>query len=439
MITLLATLVLLGIAIIFHELGHFVVAKLLKIRVERFSIGMPPRLFGFQYGETDYCISAVPLGGYVKLSGMEPTDDKPSESWEYNAKTPFQRMLVVAAGPFMNFVTAYVLIVIALIIGMPTFSPVIDMVTPNTPAAQAGIQAGDVLVSINGKSISSMDAAGILIAQNEGKAVEVGVTRDKERVLLKMNVPSKLKDLEDIGFDFKIPAVVGIVQPNKPASRAGVLLGDELIAVNGIPTQGRWQNVSKNIREGKGKPVELTLLRQGNQIKLTIQPEYSAMEKAYLIGITPKPFSAGGVIRFSVGEAIGRGFNVLIGQVVMLYEGIKSMFTGAIPVKEAFGGPQTIANIAGQYIRFGLAYYFMFTGSISLTIGILNLLPIPVLDGGHIMFCGIEMIFRKPVSRKTIEITTKIGMALLVTLMVYVLLNDFINSGVLGKILGLGH
>ncbi len=439
MITLLATLLLLGIAIIFHELGHFVVAKLLKIRVERFSIGMAPRLFGVKIGETDYCVSAIPLGGYVKLSGMEPSDDKPSEPWEYNSKTPFQRMLVVAAGPFMNFVVAYVLIVLALMMGMPTFSPVIDRVTSGKPAAEAGLLAGDVLVSVNGKSITSMDGAGLLLSQNEGKTVELGVTRDKERILFQMKVPNNLKDVEDLGFDFKIPSVVGIVQPNKPASRAGVLLGDEITAVNGQPTEGRWQTVSKLIRDGKGKPVELTLRRKGQELIINIQPEYSTMEKAYLVGITPQPFSAGGIIRFSPLESIGRGFTVLIGQVVMLYEGIKSMFTGAIPVKEAFGGPQTIANIAGQYIRFGLSYYFMFTGSISLTIGILNLLPIPVLDGGHILFCGIEMVRRRAVSRKTLEITTKIGMALLVTLMVYVLLNDFVNSGVLGKLFGLGH
>src|SRR5208283_6019040 len=164
--TILATILLLGIAIIFHEFGHFIVAKLLKIRVEQFSIGFPPRLIGIKFGETDYCISALPLGGYVKVTGQDPTEELTGADYEFNSRPPWQRMLVVLAGPVMNIITAYFLIVIALMIGVPTQSPRIDSITANSPAAKAGLQSDDLIVSVNGSSIQSSDQFDDLLSQN---------------------------------------------------------------------------------------------------------------------------------------------------------------------------------------------------------------------------------------------------------------------------------
>ena len=435
MITLFSILLLLGIAILFHEFGHFAVAKFFKIRVERFSIGFPPRLFGLKLGETDYCVSAVPLGGYVKVTGQDPTEELTGAEYEFNSKPPWQKMLVVVAGPVMNLVIAYVLIVLSIMLGVPTLSPVIDTVMPNTSAAQAGLQSGDVLVSVNGMPITSSEGVEETLIKHLNETVILGVTRGKELVKLKLQVP---KDLENLGINFKIPAVMGIVLPNTPASRAGLILGDEIISINGKPTEGRWQSVSKIIRSGKGEPLTLVIRRNGNLMNFSVTPKYTEMEKAFLIGITPN-LNTGRVVRFPFGQALQKGFVVYQNQIYMFFSGLKLIFSGKIPIPEALGGPQSIANIAGQSMQLGITHFLWFVASLSIMLGIANLLPIPIMDGGHILFYAIEWIRGKALTPKTWEISTKFGFAVLVTLMSFVIINDFISSGTLAKIINQFH
>ena len=208
MMTLIAFLLLLGIAVNFHEFGHFIVAKLCKIRVERFSFGFPPRLFGIKIGETDYCVSAFPFGGYVKVTGQDPSEPISGAGYEFNSKPVWQRMAVVFAGPGMNFISAYLLIVLALMIGISTLLPVIDVVTPNSPAEKAGFLPNDVLVSVNDAKIQSPELFVDLVFDHKGKDVKVGVKRDKQDLFLTMTVPEKIESMEDFGLDFKVPAIV---------------------------------------------------------------------------------------------------------------------------------------------------------------------------------------------------------------------------------------
>ncbi len=433
--TIFATVLLLGIAIIFHEFGHFIVAKWLKIRVEQFSIGFPPRLIGFKMGETDYCISALPLGGYVKVTGQDPTEELTGADYEFNSRPPWQRMLVVLAGPVMNIITAYFLIVIAFMFGIPTQLPRVDTVTPNTAAAKAGLQIDDLIVSVNGSSIQSSDQFDDLLAQNLGKNVSLTVSRGKELVKTDMLVP---KELDDVGVDFSIPAVVGIVQPNKPAARAGLQTGDEIVSINGQTTNNRWQDVSKIIRSGKGAPLTIVIKRNGQLLNFNITPEYSVLGKAPLIGITPK-VDNGPIFHFPLGQCFIRAWFAFERQVVMTIYGIYEIAFGKIPLKEALGGPQTIANIAGQSMQLGVTQFLGFVAAISIMLGIMNLLPIPVMDGGHMLFYIIETIRGKALKPKTWEIATKFGFAVLVTLMSFVVVNDFIGSGTLSNILRQFH
>lgn len=434
--TLFATILLLGIAVIFHEFGHFIVAKILGIRVEQFSIGFPPRLVGLKIGETDYCISALPLGGYVKVTGQDPTEELTGADYEFNARPPWQRMLVVIAGPLMNIITAYFLIVIAIMIGVPTLSPVVDVVTPNSPAAKAGLQKGDTLTSVDGLPFTSLDRFEEILENKTGKNVTLRVTRGKESVTTQLQVP---QNIDSTGIEFLLPAVIGVVQPNKPAARAGLQLNDEFVSVNGQPTEGRWQNVSKIIRAGKGEPLQIVIKRNGKLMNFTIKPEYSQMAKAPLIGVEVKPYAGSGVISYPLGQALLKGWSELLQQIVMFFSGIWMIIVGIIPVREALGGPQSIANIAGQYMHMGWSFFLLLTATISITLGIINLFPVPVLDGGHLLFHAIEWIRGKALTPKTWEVATKFGFAVLVTLMSFVVINDFIGSGTLSNILRQFH
>ena len=348
-------------------------------------------------------------------------------------------MLVVVAGPFMNLFIAYWLFVLALVIGIPTFSPVVDKVEPGTLIAKSGIVEGDVLSSINGKSVTSIDSFGSLLEENSGKSITVGIQRNKENLKYQLAIPRKIENIDQLGLDFKIPAVVGIVQPNKPAARAGIQLGDEIVSVNGVPSEGRWQNVTKAIRSGKGQEIHIVVKRKDQSLGFNLKPEYNGIEKAYLVGISAKPYSAGSIIRYPLGDSMYKAGIGVWTQIKMMGYAVSIIVTGKMPLKDALGGPQSIAQIAGQYIQFGLSYYLMFIAGISISLGLINLLPIPVLDGGHFLFYVIESIRRKPLSIKVWQVSTKMGFGLLLALMTYVILNDFIGSGVLSRILQLSR
>ena len=340
----------LGLLVLVHELGHFLLAKLVGIRVERFSIGFPPRLFGKKFGDTDYCISAVPLGGYVKLSGMiDESMEKESikgEPWEFTSKPVWARFLVIFAGPLFNILLAVVLysgIIMSTGISEtvdPTYS-VVGAVGENTPAASVGLQEGDRITSINSQKV--------------------------------------------------------------------VMWEDLVQAVNSVGE----------------REVSITWMRDGQEFTDTIQPKYNPLSEKAQIGIMAVTETK------SVGffKGIYYGGRMTIESIELIFKSFGLLFSGQVPAKDALAGPIKIAEMTGRVDERGFIELLSFAAILSINLGLLNLFPIPVLDGGHIVLLGIEGVTRRPISNKIKMAVQQVGMALLLALMVFVIINDFLKIG----------
>ena len=340
--TLLPFVFVLGLLIFVHELGHFLAAKLAGIRVERFSLGFPPRLFGIKWGDTDYCISALPIGGYVKMAGMiDESLDKDGikgDPDEFMSKPILSRLGVLAAGPGMNYILAIVIFAGAtFFVGVPEpIGPVISNVFPGEPAEQIGMQPGDRILSLNNSPIES------------------------------------------------------------------------------------WDDVVKVIHANPEKEVAITFEHQGKLVSTTVVPKLDKINGVGLIGIAPETeIRAAGFF-----ESIGQGFATTWRLTKLVVRSLWMIISGEIDVRKGLAGPIGIAKMAGDSAKSGFGALLLFTAFLSLNLGFLNILPIPVLDGGHIVFLGIEAIKRKPVSLKTRLVVQQIGMVLLLGLMVFFVFND---------------
>lgn len=348
MINAIAILVVIGALIFFHELGHFLVAKGFKIGVKTFSLGFGPKLLGFQWGQTGYRLSAVPLGGYVQLVGESPDAELPPDfdsKDSFSLRPPWQRMLVVAAGPVFNFVLAAVLyFLIFFFAGQQALLPVVGQVQDNTPAARIGLQAGDRIVSVNGQNVEYWSDLAGLIHDSEGKPLQVQVERGQS--LLRFTVDPDIQTTENIfGEKIQVP-------------RIGIVAAKETVHV----PMGFWES------------IQAGTVQTWTVIKLTVQ-------------------------------------------------GIVKIIERIVPL-ETIGGPIMIAQLVSQQAEQGLADVLALTALISVNLGLLNLLPIPVLDGGHILFYALETAARRPLDPKWQALATRIGLSLLIALMALAVYND---------------
>ncbi len=341
--TILAFIFVLGLLVFVHELGHFITAKMVGIRVERFSLGFPPRMFGKKIGDTDYCISWIPLGGYVKMAGMVDESMEASnikgEPWEYMSKPVWQRVIVISAGSIMNFLTAVV--IFALIFYF--------------------IGAGE---------------------------------------------------------DFDKSSAIGFIT-GKPAESIGLQVGDVITAINGQPVKS-WEELTSIIHKSPEVEITIEWQRDGQAFSAKVTPERDPNRGVGMIGIGPK------IIYRSLGFIDSWKFG-LIQSFVVLKETVKALtliITGEEPVRDALGGPLRIAEEAGKSAKQGFQFLLRLTAIISLNLAFFNMLPFPVLDGGHLVLLTIEGIRRKPLSTKTVLMVHKIGMVFLLTLIVFIFYND---------------
>jgi regulator of sigma E protease len=350
MINVISFIVALGILVFVHELGHFLVAKRSGVKVERFSLGFPPKMIGKKIGDTEYCISWIPLGGYVKMAGENPDEEKEKwEPFEFLGKPAWQRGLIIVAGPVMNLLLAVVLFW-----GVVFFS---------------------------GKEI---------------------VHDDKTNI--------------------------GIVRKGSPAERAGLKSGDQIISVNGKEVKD-FKSMRDIIAKEVEKPVTLRWKR-GNQVldttvtttKEKIQDENGKTIEIGMIGISPE-FT---IIRLNILQAFIEGIGITVLITVESVKFLVGLFTGAASLKMV-GGPIFIARTAGETAKLGLASFFSFIALLSVNLSIINILPIPVLDGGHILFLGLEKLRGKPLSLKQRAIIQQIGLAFLLALIIYVSYNDILR------------
>lgn len=422
-----------GILVFIHELGHFLAAKLFKMRVERFSIGFPPRAFGKQIGETDYCVSWIPIGGYVKIAGMidESMDtefiNQPPQPWEFRAKPIWQRMIVISAGVLMNILLAIVIFWGILLFQGKTVRPITEVgyVAPGSPAAGAGFQRGDKILSINDKPVQYWDDVETFIyVATLGADLTVLVQRG-ERV---ETIAILRKDLPDISeerfglYPSGVQAVISAVESGKPAEQLGLQPNDIILAVNGKPME--FYEVSTEIKTFAGKEITLEWKRGERHMSGRVIPNEEGR-----IGIRLDPLYAGPVqqLQYSVFEALPEGLRTVYDMSMLFFNNLYHLFTGKVSFSKSVGGPIKIAQIATRSAEVGFLSFLGFMALLSISLALLNLLPFPALDGGHLMFLLFEAIFRREIPNKVKIALQQAGFFLLLVFMAFVLYNDIVN------------
>ena len=444
---LVSFVVVLGILIVVHELGHFLMARLAGVGVERFSIGFGPVLWRFRGKETEYCVSAIPMGGYVKMMG---DDENPLEGGKgatidpakaFNGKPLAARFLIVFAGPAMNFVLAAVIAgLMFMLVGRPVAPALVGRVTDGSPAAQAGLKTGDRLVAIDGKPVQYWEDLARIVQAARGRALQVAVQGAAgERTVALTPAQTKRKDLFgdeqivwEIGASPYIPAAIGDTVTGDPADRAGLKAGDVVVALEGQPVLS-WDELAERIHQRAGQPTRLEVKRGAETLTVTVTPKKGKVPgpdgketEVGLVGI--RPGGSVTMVRSNPISALWEGV-AWSGDVTMKTAiGLYKIVVGQLD-RSNIGGPIQIAKTAGEQARQGIVSLALFTAVISINLFLLNLLPVPMLDGGHLLFFAFEAVLGRPLSVRKREVAQQVGFALLMLLMVFAFYNDFKRIG----------
>lgn len=358
LLSLISFLIVLSVLVIVHELGHFIVAKRLGVRVEKFSFGFGPKLASIKRGETEYLISAIPLGGYVKMAGDEPWEKLSNQKWEFLSRSVFDRFKIIAAGPAVNYLLAFLIFSAIFMFGSPTLT-----------------------------------------------------------------------------------TEVGSLMPDYPAKAAGLAVGDKITAVDGKPVRF-WEDMTEAIHKHVDGDIALSVDRSGRTFEVSIKPVvrstkdiFGATTKIALVGITPSQTI--GKEKYPFFEAFGMGAKKLLQLTAMTYKALWSIVTGKLSFKESLTGPIGIFVITGQAAKMGFIYILHLMGILSASLAIFNFLPLPVLDGGHILFLGVEKLRGRPLSARAQEIVANIGMTFLIALTIFIFYSDILKFDIFGKLLKL--
>lgn len=422
-----------GILVLVHEFGHFAAAKLFGMRVERFSIGFPPRAFGKKIGETDYCVSWIPFGGYVKIAGMidESFDtshlQSPPQPWEFRSKPVWQRMIVLAAGVLMNLLLAVMIFWFIIYTEGKVIRPVttIGYLVPHSAAEQAGLQVGDKILTINGQRVKQWDDIEASIYGDQmGRDIVLEVER--AGAVLSISISrAAIPDISDQRFGILpaglMPAVTR-VEPGMPAAQIGLQPGDVIREVNGKPVN--FGSLSATISSFASQEITLTWTRNDHLLTATVTPTAEGR-----IGIALEPVYEGPVehVRFSVLGALGESIGDMMNMTGLFIKNIYSIIAGRVSFEKSVGGPIKIAQLATRSAELGLSSFLTIVGWLSMSLAILNLLPFPALDGGHLMFMMIEVVIRREIPGRVKLVIQQVGVAALLVFMAFVLYNDIVN------------
>ncbi len=430
LIMVVSVSVVLGVMVLVHEWGHFVVAKLFGVRVEVFSIGFGTRLWGVKRGDTDYRISALPLGGYVKMAGDNPLEERKGDPDEFLSKPRWQRVLIALAGPAMNVVLSVVLVAGIYMHGskQPAYLDkpmVLAGVLPNSTAQKAGIAAGDQVSKINDKTNPTWDDARLeLMSTLPGHSLSLTVDRAGQPVTL--SVPSG-QSLEDIyGFPSD-RLVVGVVSTGMPAERSGLKTGDEIRKVNGNDLSSPVE-FPPLVQDSKGSPLNLEVLRGDRTLQIQVRPQQVSIKDGvarWQIGIG---IQSGDLVerRLPFGAAIvdSMSTNALMARQIVFV--VAELFRGNMSLKQ-LEGPLGIAKASGDAAKEGMAELFSLMAMIGINLAVLNLLPIPPLDGGHILMLFIEGTIRRDLSIRVKERFVTVSMVFLLLVFAIVMYNDVVR------------
>jgi regulator of sigma E protease len=418
--TLFAFLFVLGVLVFVHELGHFLVARFHGVRVPIFSLGFGPKLIAFTRGDTEYRISLIPLGGYVRMAGEHPDDPRAGQPDEFLSKTKWQRFQILFAGPLMNIITAVVVLAVVLSQGatLPE-PPVVGRVLEGSPAEKVGIQEGDLIESVNGSTVEDWDQLFTAIGTKPDRDITLEVRRgDQSRELTLRTTAEGRYEIGDIGVLPRVYPVIVQLVPGEVAEKAGLLPRDTVMAFDGHPVATATQ-LTERIEKSPDREVSIVIKRGDEEMSFRVQPrneggvgKLGTYLQNTMRSYTPTPLEA---VRLSIERNIETS-----GLVATTFVGI---FTGQTSVRQ-LQGPVGIAQLSGETAALGWVALFGLMAMLSINLAILNLMPMPVLDGGHILIMLLEGVSRHDFSLKTKERMQFAGVVLLMMLMVTVIYND---------------
>ena len=430
--TIISTAIVLGIMILVHEWGHFVAARAFGVRVDIFSIGFGPRIWGRKRGDTDYRVSALPLGGYVKMAGDNPSEERAGDPAEFLSKKRWQRAIIALAGPTMNILMALGILAVLFSLvgeGVPKYydQPAeIAAVTSKSTAERTGIQAGYRIVDVNGVPAATwgqaLERMNALLATDD-----LSVTLERAgtpyTVEVKSKIPFEVGDA--LGYP-RDPSIVGELARGLPAEAAGMKVGDEIVAVNGTPMVS-WIQCVQAIRNSRGEELRIDLKREEQIVQITVKPVLGRSElggPAWQIGFRNRPNLV--YHRLAPLPAVKEAIDRTRDTSALIVTVVVQLFTGKVALRE-MSGVIGISHEAGQAAKRGPADLILLMASISLNLGILNLLPIPILDGGHLLLLSVEGIMRRDLSLAVKERFVQVGMVFLLVVFAIVMYNDVLK------------
>ncbi|MBF8961847.1 RIP metalloprotease RseP [Pontibacter sp. FD36] len=421
---------LLGLTILvgLHELGHMLTAKWFGMRVEKYAIGFPPKVFSKKIGETEYMVGAIPLGGFVKITGMvdESLDTealkKDPEPYEFRAKPAWQRLIVMMGGIIVNVITGIVIFIALNYYYGETYLPASEVkygVQPNQLGQELGFQPGDKIVALNGRPLENfndvysmdmlLDRGSYYTVERNGSQVDIPIPAD---------FMDRMADNKErmVFIQPREPFMVGQVEPNSNADKAGLKAGDYIKSVNGESTLF-FSDFQAAMQKYAGKPVNIEVERNDEIVALK-----ATVNEDGTLGFYQKPLLEYATRDFSLGESIPRGTNQAFGVITANLKGFGKIFRGEVSASKSLSGPIGIAQIFGD--TFNWYKFWSITGMLSMVLAFMNFLPIPALDGGHVVFLTYEMISGRKPSDNFLENAQKVGMVLLLGLMAFAIFND---------------
>ncbi|TVP42824.1 MAG: RIP metalloprotease RseP [Halomonas sp.] len=444
---ILAVIVVLGLLVTFHEFGHFWVARRCGVKVLRFSVGFGKPLWSrVDRQGTEFAIAAIPLGGYVKMLDEREApvpDDQLDQA--FNRKTVWQRIAIVAAGPIANFLLAIVAYWALFVAGTTVVSPMVGSVAPDSPAYEAGLAHGDEIVAIQGDAMRSWADVNLKLVSIIGFSGELDIearpdgAADAQRFglsvtdyMVRQDPPQPLQTLGITPWQPDFPAVLGQVVSGAAAEQAGLMPGDRMVAIDGEPVDD-WMHFVNIVRGNPDQTLQLTYERNGEQATVDLTPERNRLDTGVEIGYIgagaeqvewPEEFQR--EIRYGPIEAVGQAVSRTGAMTLLTLDAIRKMLVGLISPSN-LSGPITIAQVSGDSARAGMEAFVTFLAYLSISLGVLNLLPIPVLDGGHLLYYFMEVVRGRPVSEKTQALGLRIGLAMVGTLMLMALYFDLMR------------
>lgn len=430
-------LVLIGVMINIHELGHFWAARFFDVKVEAFSFGFGKRLFGFRRGETDYRFSLLPIGGYVKMAGELAGDGNPVSGEAFvddprslMAKPRWQRLIIAFAGPFMNIVLAVAVLTGLYMVKFQKISDadlkaVIGHVMPDSPAAKAGVHDGDLIVGLDGKKNPTWEDIGLKEVTSAYRPMNITVLRNGKT--FNTTVTPVLNERLGVGFagwDERGQIQLGQVEPGYPAEKAGLKKGDLLLKVNGEPihSQIKFQEITKN---SNGKPIDIQYQRNGKVYDTQVEPTYAKLDgpPRWMIGVMPQQKLNLITTKLSFPEALRESVKQNEKGALLMVEFLKGVVQRRMSTKN-LTGPIGIAQLSGDAAREGPSAFFMLMSMVSLQLAIINLLPIPIMDGGVILMLLVEMAMQRDLSLNVKEVVFKLGFVTIVAILAFAIYND---------------